>query len=143
MQNAKPTPLPLLIDTHYWIWLEGGIDGRIAKPSLQIIEKAAAENNLFLSVISVWEVALLESKKRLQLSKPSRQWVEDSLSQPGITIAPLTPAIAIESNHLPGTFHGDPADRIIVATARIMGARLLTSDKSIRAYGEQRHVLLA
>ena len=94
-------------------------------------------------MISVWELGLLESKGRVHLHTSCAQWVEDALAMPGLTLAPLTPTIAIESTRLPGSFHGDPADRIIVATARTMGARLLTSDKNIRAYGRQRHVLLA
>jgi PIN domain nuclease of toxin-antitoxin system len=111
--------------------------------NLDIIRNAASDGNLFLSVISVWELGLLESKGRIHLHTSCARWVEEALAMPGLTVAPLTPAIAIESSRLPGKFHADPADRIIVATARALGARLLTSDKNIRAYGRQRHVLLA
>lgn len=134
---------PLLIDTHYWIWFQAGTRERLTSQNLDLIRESAAQGNLFLSVISVWELALLESKGRVHLHTSCAQWVEEALAMPGLSLAPLTPAIAIESTRLPGAFHGDPADRIIVATARAMHARLLTSDRNIRAYARQRHVLLA
>jgi len=138
----EPLP-PLLIDTHYWIWLQFGIRERLTTQSLSLIQTAAEHNNLLLSVMSVWEVGMLESKGRLHLETTCLEWVEEALAMPGLSLAPLTPAIALESTRLPGTFHGDPADRIIVSTARIMKARLLTSDKNIRAYARNRHVSLA
>jgi PIN domain nuclease of toxin-antitoxin system len=139
----RSSPTPLLIDTHYWIWIQAGIRERLTEQSLDVIRIAASEGNLFLSLISVWELGLLESKGRVHLHTSCARWVEEALAMPGLSVAPLTPAIAIESTRLPGSFHADPADRIIVATARALGARLLTSDKNIRAYGRQRHVLLA
>ena len=143
MPNGSGDRAPLLIDTHYWIWLQFGIRERLTAQNLDVIRQAATQSNLFLSVMSVWELGMLESKGRLHLHASCAQWVEEALAMPGLSLAPLTPAIAIECNNLPGSFHGDPADRIIVATARAMGARLLTSDRNIRAYGRQRHVLLA
>ena len=134
---------PLLLDTHYWLWLQGGLGDRLTAQNLEIIRHAASAGKLLLSVFSVWEVGMLESKGRLQLHTSCAQWVEEALAMPGLTLAQLTPAIAIESSHLPGTFHGDPADRIIVATARVMKARLLISDRNIPTYGRQRHVQLA
>ncbi len=143
MPSGNATTAPLLIDTHYWIWLQFGTRERMTGQSLDAIRSAASHGNLFLSVMSVWEVGMLESKGRLQLHTSCARWVDEALAMPGLTLAPLTPAIAVESTRLPGTFHADPADRIIVATARTMHARLLTSDKVIQAYGRQRHVLLA
>jgi PIN domain nuclease of toxin-antitoxin system len=143
MPNGNGFPAPLLIDTHYWIWLQAGSRDRVTAGSLEIILEAAGQSNLFLSVFSVWELGMLESKRRVHLHTTCAQWVEEALAMPGLSLAPLTPAIALESTRLPGSFHGDPADRIIVATARAMNARLLTSDRNIRAYARQRHVLLA
>lgn len=143
MPNVRDVPAPLLIDTHYWIWLQFGTRERLTSTSLDLITSAGAQGILFLSVMSVWEVAMLESKGRLDLYTTCAQWVEEALAMPGLTLAPFTPAIAIEITRLPGTFHGDPADRIIVSTARALKARLLTSDKNIRAYARQRHVMLA
>ena len=143
MQNGSGDRGPLLLDTHYWLWLEAGDKARLAAPNLDIIRKAANSGELFVSAISVWEIAMLASKGRVDLYEGCTKWVEEALTRPGLTLAPLSPAVAIESTRLPGSFHSDPADRIIVATARIMGARLLTSDKDIRAYARQHHLLLA
>ena len=74
------------------------------------------------------------------MSQSVHQWVKDSLNQPGVNLSPLLPEIAIESSHLPGDFHGNPADRIIVATARIKNLVLVTRDKKIIKYGEQSYV---
>ena len=80
---------------------------------------------------------MLESKKRIHLWAPCEQWVQQALATPGLTLAPLTPEIAIESARLPGDLHGDPIDRILVATARRMGARLMTRDRKLIEYGRQ------
>ena len=85
---------------------------------------------------------MLEAKGRIRLSSPCGQWVEEALATPGLTLVPLTPEIALDSSRLPGDFHGDPADRIIAATARRMGARLLTRDEKLLAYGRGHHVAL-
>jgi len=134
--------VPLLLDTHFWIWLQNGEPGVFTGPIRRAIEAAAAAGRLYLSVISVWEVALLESKGRIELSLPCGLWVQQALDIPGLVLTPLTPEIAIESCNLPPPFHGDPADRIIVATARHMGARLLTRDDKIIEYGRKRHLSL-
>jgi PIN domain nuclease of toxin-antitoxin system len=105
-----------------------------------MVEQAAARGNVLLSVISVWELGILEAKGRVRLQSPCDQWVREALATPGLSLAPLTPEIALESSRLPGLFHGDPADRIIVATARSLGARLLTRDQKMIEYGRQRHV---
>ena len=131
---------PLLLDTHYWIWLQFGIRDHLTAPVLKAIDQAAASGSLLLSVISVWELGLLESKGRPQLYAPCEQWVRDALAIPGLSVAPLTPEIALASSRLPEPFHGDPADRIIVATARALGARLLTRDSKIRAYARQHNL---
>ncbi|HVV45238.1 MAG TPA: type II toxin-antitoxin system VapC family toxin [Bryobacteraceae bacterium] len=143
MQNGSGLEGPLLIDTHCWIWYVAATRERLTDQNVHLIREAAASGRLLVSAISVWEIAMLESKNRIQLQKPCGQWAEQALTMPGLSLAPLSPAIAIESNYLPGDFHGDPADRIIVATARVMGARLLTSDKDIRAYGRHGYLLLA
>lgn len=93
-----------------------------------------------LSVISVWEVALLDAKGRITLSMDCAAWVRQALATPGLTLAPLTPEIAIQSTRLPGILHGDPADRLIVATARAHGAVLMTKDRKLLAYGRAKHV---
>ena len=133
---------PLLIDTHFWLWTEFG-DRRATPRVFDLIQSAASRGALLVSVISVWEIALLEAKHRLEFFKPCDEWIRDALATPGLRLAPLTPEIAVESTRLPGILHGDPADRIIVATARRMGAVLLTKDRGLLEYGAQGYVALA
>ena len=126
----------LLLDTHAWVWLVTG------SPELkpQLVEQIEAAGNLgalFLGAISTWEVATLVSKKRLSLSKSLQQWVDEAMALPGLQLASLTPAISVESTVLPGVFYGDPADRIIVATARVENLALVTRDRAILEYGQQ------
>ena len=129
----------LLLDTHCWIWIESGPREQLSRDGLSAIEQARRRAGLLVSVISVWEVGLLEAKGRVLLKMPCEAWVKRALAAPGLELAPLTPEIAIESTRLPGEFHGDPADRILVATARLMGARLLTRDRQIIEHGRQQH----
>ena len=125
----------LLLDTHVWLWLVGGAEP-LKRPVLSAVEGAARRGRIRVSAISVWEVAMLEAKGRIRLSKDCLAWVQEALSAPGTSLVPLTPEIAVESSRLPGEFHGDPADRILVATARLLGATLLTRDERILAYGK-------
>lgn len=131
---------PLLLDTHYWIWLQFGVREQLREPVLKAIHQAAESGNLLLSVMSIWELGILEAKARIHLHAPCEQWVRDALAMPGLSVAPLTPEIALASSRLPEPFHGDPADRIIVATARALGARLVTRDSKILEYSRKRHV---
>ena len=139
---SSPVHSPLLPDTHYWIWLQSGVEGEFSARTRNAADLAAAEGSLLLSVISVWELGMLEAKGRIRLNSPWEQWVEEALATPGLTPVPVTQKIALDSSRFPGGFHGDPADRIIVATARRMGARLLTRDEKLLAYGRGHHVAL-
>lgn len=93
---------------------------------------------LAISAITPWEIALLAQKGRLPLGRAIGEWLE--LAIEGMLLAPLTPPIAVDANTLPGELHWDPADRIIVATARALKASLLTADSALLAYGRQGHV---
>lgn len=126
---------PVLLDTHFWIWIQEG--GPFRAGEARFLDQQAAARRLRLSVISTWEVAMLSSKGRLTLNVDLAVWVQRALQTDGLTTLPLTPEIAIESCQLPGVFHNDPADRIIVATARVHRARLLTRDKAILKYARQ------
>jgi PIN domain nuclease of toxin-antitoxin system len=125
----------LLLDTHVWLWLVGGAEP-LKRSVLSAVEGAARRGRIRVSAISVWEVAMLDAKGRIRLSKDCLAWVQEALSAPGTSLVPLTPEIAVESSRLPGEFHGGPADRILVATARLLGATLLTRDERILAYGK-------
>ncbi len=124
----------LVLDTHVWIWLNFGMPG-LKPQALRLIDEAAGRGDLRLPAICPWEVALLTSIRRLELYSPVRDWVRRALDLPGLQLAPMTPDIAVEACYLPGDFHGDPADRLIVATARVEGATLVTRDAGILAYG--------
>jgi PIN domain nuclease of toxin-antitoxin system len=130
---------PLLLDTHCWIWSWFGHEHEFSASGLSTVKQAAADGILVVSVISVWEIALLESKGRLQLKMECLEWIRHALEMPGLSLVDLTPEIAVESTRLPGGLHGDPADRILLATARNIGARLMTRDKQLLAYGKKRH----
>jgi PIN domain nuclease of toxin-antitoxin system len=130
----------LLLDTHVWVWLMEGSErlssGRGATV-LPALRGAADRAELRISVISIWEVAMLEARGRLRFSLPCLGWIDKALSVPGLTLLPITPEIAVDSLRLPGDFHGDPADRLIVATSRRMEAPLATADRRIQEYGRQ------
>lgn len=95
---------------------------------------------LGVSVFSCWEVAKLVEGGRISLSFPVGEWIAKALSYPGIRLLGFSPEVAVESTQLPGVFHRDPADQIIVATARIHACPLMTLDTKIRVYP---HVQLA
>ena len=130
----------LLLDTHCWIWAQLGLTQRLSRAAISAIRDAESQGALLVSVISIWEVAMLEKRGRVALPRNIRSWAEEALRQPGVSIAPLTPEIAIESVHLPGNLHADFADRILIASARVLGATLLTKDERLIQYSRQRHV---
>ena len=122
----------ILLDTHIWIWWVHG-DTQLPLPVSEFIQ-SEEEGGLGVSAISCWEVAKLVERKRLMLPLATHEWMAKALSYPGIRLIPLVPNIAVESTQLPGSFHKDPADQIIVATARSMGCGLVTMDLSVRSY---------
>ena len=122
----------IVLDTHAWIWWVDG-DERLTLAQRDAI--AAEEGSLIgVSAISCWEVAKLVELGRVALSCSLEEWLDQALSYPGVQLIALTPEIAIESTRLPGDFHRDPADQIIVATARVYGCSLVTSDEKILKY---------
>lgn len=122
----------ILLDTHIWVWWVH--DESLLTPAQREAIRASEEDVIGVSAISCWEVAKLVEYGRLELPCPLEEWFELALSYPGIQILALTPEIAIESTRLPGEFHRDPADQIIVATARVYDCPLVTSDEKILKY---------
>jgi len=120
----------ILLDTATWIWRASDPE-RLSPRARRAIDEA---DGALVSAISVWEVAMLVAKRRIQLDRPVERWVDIALALPGIQLAPLEPAIAVRSTKLPGEFHPDPADRIIVATALENSVPILTPDERIRSY---------
>lgn len=126
----------LLLDTHIWLWYAEGISERLRPPSVKKLDDARRADGLVVSAISVWEIGVLSAKGRIQISVPLRDWVENALGVPGILFAPLDAAAAAESTLLPGELHEDPADRILIATARTRNIPLATRDDDILKYGK-------
>ncbi len=129
----------LLLDTHVWLWLmEASVE--LNHKQQKIINEAALHSVVGIAAISVWEIAMLVEKGRIKLEKPLLAWVQESLALPGVDLKPLTPEIAVESSQLPDGFHGDPADRLIVATARMHQLTLLTRDHKILEYAKKEYL---
>jgi PIN domain nuclease of toxin-antitoxin system len=120
----------IVLDTAAWIWLASD-PARLSARARRAIDGAEVA---LVSAISVWEMAMLVAKRRIQLDRPVDRWVDLALSLPGVELATLDPAIAIRSTRLPGELPGDPADRIIVATALEAASAVCTPDERIRAY---------
>lgn len=138
--RGPPPPGPLLLDTHVWLWVVNGQSDELAADALSAIDEASRRGEILVSGISVWEVAMLEARGRIRVGTPVEEWVRAALRAPGTNLLELDPGIAIESTRLPGDPHGDPADRILMAGARLAGARLVTRDRHILEYGEEGHV---
>ena len=126
----------LLLDTHVLIWLVEG-NTRLNPDVLAAIDQGCLQDRCLLSAITPWEIAMLAAKKRIDLQMDPLAWVQQTLAKPGLRLIPLLPEIAVESNRLPWEMHPDPADRILVATARHLGAVLVTADELLLGYGEK------
>ena len=124
----------ILLDTHVWRWWVDR-DPKLSEEHRVVIQAALRDQSgLGVSVFSCWEIGMLVAKGRIRLRLSSNTWITEALAPAGIDALSLTPAIAPASSNLPGEIHGDPADRIIVATARAYNARLLTADAKLLAY---------
>lgn len=128
--------MKLLLDTHILIW-QLVDSSRISDPIYAQMQQAANEDQLLVSAITPWQIALLVAKGRLKLTREVSDWIDTALGLPGIHLEPLSPAIAVASTRLPGEVHGDPADRILVATARHTDATLVTADHELLRYAAQ------
>lgn len=128
----------ILLDTHAWVWWVHG-EERLSPNQLNAIQENESDT-IGVSAISCWEVAKLVERGRLELPEPLETWFEQAFSYPGIRIMDLTPEVAIESTCLPGEFHRDPADQMIVATARVYDCPLVTADKKITTYPHVRTI---
>jgi PIN domain nuclease of toxin-antitoxin system len=130
---------PLLLDTHAAIWIvrNDPLAPRATEALNSVKQTAGA---VLVSAITAWEIGLLVSRRRLNLLMEPQRWFARLLSVPGMRLAELSPAILIASSFLPGTPPRDPADRIILATARDLGATLITRDRELLKYGEEGRV---
>ena len=129
----------IVLDTHALIWWLGEPE-RLSKRARSVVDEAAQEKRLLVSSISAWEAAMLVSKGRLSLRLPFADWLRQAEALPFLSFVPVDNAIAVRSVELPSPLHPDPADRIIVATALQLGARLVTRDQKLRQYEPVRTV---
>lgn len=119
-----------LLDTHVLIWWLTD-RARLSPAQQEVVASAGPGSPLLVSGVSLWEVATLHGLGRIRLAVPLRDWLEAAVAPPLVRLQSISPAIAAELAGLPDTFHRDPADRILVATARVLGATLLTQDRRI------------
>ena len=119
-----------LLDTHAWIWWVQG-DVRLGRSTLEALDALPADARPCLADISLWEVATLVELGRVELPVSLDTWLDAAADPRTVRILPVTPAIAAEVARLPATCHRDPADRLIVATSRVLGHPLVTHDRAI------------
>jgi PIN domain nuclease of toxin-antitoxin system len=125
----------LVLDTHALIWAHKGI--RISKKVERRIRTAGEKHELFVSAITPWEIAQGVRRGRIRVAGDVLEWIHDALDALSVLVASLEPAIAVDAVNLPAWEHADPADRIIVATARRLEAPLVTADGIILAYAAE------
>jgi PIN domain nuclease of toxin-antitoxin system len=123
----------IVLDTHALIWWVTG-DALLSPPALAAIEQQLSGGEIIISAITAWEIAMLVERERLVLSMDVAAWLTTVAAIENVKFLPVDNDIAIKSATLPGEFHKDPADRMIVATARQLAAPLITKDDKIRAY---------
>jgi PIN domain nuclease of toxin-antitoxin system len=122
-----------LLDTHTWVWWVTE-DRRLSKRAQSAIARSQRAGDVWVSLISIWELAKKIEKNQMVLDRPVDQWLDAATTMTGLHLADLTRPILVESCQLPQPFHGDPADQIIVATARHENAVLVTRDGRMRGY---------
>ena len=126
----------IVLDTHAWIWWISDPD-RLSRRAAREIRVAASVG---VSAISCWEFTMLLAKGRIRLDREPLDWMREALAKPHVQLLPLTPAVAVGAMRLDDALHGDPSDRIIVATAVIEAATLVTRDEKILAYAGVRSI---
>lgn len=120
-----------LLDTHIWVWWLTRTKGKLSPAKLRKLDQLSDQEELAVSAISLWEVANLHSLGRINFSIPLRDWLKKASDVRVVHVEPISPEIAAEVAALPDWLHRDPADRLIIATARTLGIPLTTHDKKI------------
>jgi PIN domain nuclease of toxin-antitoxin system len=119
----------ILLDTHVWIWLAADKQ----KLSRKAARRIAGASRLGLCTISLWEAAMLLQHGRLRVDRDLEEWLEQAAALPNLELFPISPAIATSVHSLGKDFHGDPADRIIAATAITHRATVITKDERLQS----------
>lgn len=123
--------MSVLLDTHIWIWWLTPAS-RLTAAEQTALDKLAASGRLSVAAISLWEAQVLHAKGRLELPVPFGEWLQRAAGPDVISVLSLDVEVVLSLDALRNGFHGDPADRLIVATARAHGLPLATRDKNIR-----------
>ena len=122
----------ILLDTHVWWWSLAEPEN-LSKTAIKTIKQTKSDQRMIAS-ISIWEFAMMAAKKRIRLKISVAKWLSRALKETGLGVIEISPEIAIDACNLPDNFHKDPADRLIVATARVNNLRLVTKDEKMLAY---------
>ncbi len=131
--------MPLLLDTCAVIWLSDG--DPISDEATAVLRQTRDSGDfVYVSPITAWELGLLAARRRVSLLMTPERWFERLLEAPGLRLSEMTPQVLIASSFLPGTLPSDPADRIIAATAREYGYKLLTRDRPLLEYAKQGYI---
>ncbi len=130
----------ILLDTHIWLWWVFG-DARVGNAGIRaLIHEGEHAHRLSISAISIWEALLLREAGRIRIDGDLRAWLREAREKFVVAALPVDERVALESRMLPGVFHSDPGDRFIVATARIAGACVATTDRRILEYADAGNV---
>lgn len=123
----------IVLDTHTLVWWVTG-DATLSKKAKSVIDREQDGGEIIISAISAWEISMLVEKDRLVLSMDVSSWLATVAEIEGVNFLPVDVEIANKSVVLPGEFHKDPADRMIVATARKLAVPVVTKDEKIQSY---------
>jgi PIN domain nuclease of toxin-antitoxin system len=128
-----------LLDTHVWIWWNMN-PGKLSRRVKSLLTENTKYDELLLSAISPWEFSKLLEKGRFAIACDPEEWIRVALDMPKLRLVQITPGIAYKSTILPGDFHDDPADQIMVATAREENAVIISKDERIRKYAQVKSI---
>lgn len=127
----------VVLDTHVWVWSADGNTRRIGRRTRQMLVRAQSRAAIRVSPMTIFELAALHTLGRVRLARSLDQWVRGALDTPGIRIAEVTPAIALDAGAIPREAIADPLDRLLVATARQLDAVFLTADRRVLDYASR------
>lgn len=128
----------ILLDTHPLIWFTQG-ETKLGTRARRLLSESFAARQAMVSPITFWEASMLANKGRIVLALAIKEWVNEVIKG-GVSLVPVSPEIAVAAGQLRGDIHGDPADRIIIATAQLLASPVVTADRKILDYAAEGHV---